>query len=678
MQTGLSAICKGTARYDIQQHISEQYVGLINSLELPNRLLLLYVLNMISVFPANSHFGHSDLTTQSDTDSSWSNNLATILRPALLSPPLLKELLYGDLLELAHYVILFLINHRFTFVLGLGRNGLIKGLSYGNMRLPKDPKPEPLMDPSLVLQDDNYDPGISQFRSRPSTNLTANPDHPHSLVPQERPELQISPDMNVKAENPEAREKNTSTSAGISLTTDRDITLKPTRKGPIAPLQSTDDKTKSQPDQVAAISEIQTMDSIFQLHQERAHVFTEEEISTIAQVLRGTSPSHSVMPRIYIILRVIGCLDNYKTILKTGFSDYELPVSHRDVPKHLSSEARSQFLVTQTLVCTKNADLELGAAGQHHHFDAGDPLPFEIRERLGDGGFGQVDRIISLRTGKEFALKRFARRAVSSGKGLAGLRGIIAEIEIMKTLTHRHVVRFVGSYTDQKFLGLLMTPIAELDFFDYLAHANPVQHSSIRSFFGCLTAGLEYLHAQKVRHKDIKPGNILVSQGSVLLTDFGLAREFGDATGSTSVGTVNGTSPRYAAPEVLMMESRNTKSDIWSLGIVFLEMIIVLKNRNNEWLDEFMSSHGFENKFVRNNRPGFQELVVELQKAGPQADNIALGWVESMLNEQHIQRPSAAELLDKIMYCGEDRVPNGRFCGLCCRDEESDSSDNSD
>ena len=547
-----------------------------------------------------------------------------------------------------------------------------------NLMRSEDSKLVPLMKSSLVIQDDDYNAVTSSFRTHANLNLTAPSDRSLDLIPQEYPEMRGSQGVNGKAENPAAEGKYNSTSAEALLTKDRNTTLKPKKEWSIAPFQSMNDKTNPQPDQVAEISQIQTVDSIFQLHQERVYAFTEAEISTIAQFLRGTSPSWSVIPRVYIILRVIGCLDSCETIFKSGFSDDELPVSCRHVPKQLSSEACSQFLVTQTLVLTKNVDLERGTAGQHHHFGVDDPFPFEIRERLGDGGFGQVDRVISLRTRKELALKRFARKAVSTVKGLAGLRGIVAEIEILKTLTHRHIVRFVGSYTDQKFLGLLMTPIAELDFFDYLAQAGPVQYSSIRSFFGCLTTGLGYLHAQKVRHKDIKPGNILVSQGSVLLTDFGLARKFGDATGSTSVGVVNGTSPRYAAPEVLMMESRNTKSDIWSLGIVFLEMVIVLKNRNNEWLDEFMSSHGFENKFVCNNRPGFQELVIELQKTGLQADNIALEWVQSMLNERHIQRPSAAELLDRIIYSGEDRAPSGRFCGLCCRDEESDSSDESD
>ena len=103
--------------------------------------------------------------------------------------------------------------------------------------------------------------------------------------------------------------------------------------------------------------------------------------------------------------------------------------------------------------------------------------------------------------------------------------------------------------------------------------------SELRTFFGCLTRALEFLHEQHIRHKDIKPSNILVHRGNVLYTDFGLAFDFTDGDGSTTVSMVNGMTPRYCAPEVADQEPRNTSSDIWSLGVVFLEMTVVLKGR---------------------------------------------------------------------------------------------------
>ena len=95
----------------------------------------------------------------------------------------------------------------------------------------------------------------------------------------------------------------------------------------------------------------------------------------------------------------------------------------------------------------------------------------------------------------------------------------------------------------------------------------------LQNAFGCLSAALQYLHNQRCRHKDIKPANILVKNGSVLLTDFGTSRNWAGDSGTT-VGTSGPYTPAYAAPEVVEWESRNEAADIWSLGCVFLEMVV--------------------------------------------------------------------------------------------------------
>lgn len=97
----------------------------------------------------------------------------------------------------------------------------------------------------------------------------------------------------------------------------------------------------------------------------------------------------------------------------------------------------------------------------------------------------------------------------------------------------------------------------------------------MRDFIGCLCSAVNYLHENKCRHKDIKPGNILIKGQSVLLTDFGLARDFSDRSGSTTVGRSGPYTPGYASPEVVASEPRNTPSDIWSLGCVYLDIAVI-------------------------------------------------------------------------------------------------------
>jgi serine/threonine protein kinase len=98
----------------------------------------------------------------------------------------------------------------------------------------------------------------------------------------------------------------------------------------------------------------------------------------------------------------------------------------------------------------------------------------------------------------------------------------------------------------------------------------------MRQFFGCITSGLAYLHDKSCRHKDIKPGNILIKKGAIYITDFGLAYDFTDKTESKTRGVMGDRSMNYVAPEVVAENPRGTASDMWSLGCIFLDMIVCL------------------------------------------------------------------------------------------------------
>ena len=122
-----------------------------------------------------------------------------------------------------------------------------------------------------------------------------------------------------------------------------------------------------------------------------------------------------------------------------------------------------------------------------------------------------------------------------------------------------------------------MNHVTESDLMVYLSQASPLQHATLVSFFGCPSLWASILSLTNL--SDIRMSSQAIflytreesySQTSLWLA-IALAPEVPRAE------TVDGLSTRYAAPEVLLIEPRNTESDIWGSGVVFLEMLIVLK-----------------------------------------------------------------------------------------------------
>ncbi|KAH7089001.1 kinase-like domain-containing protein [Paraphoma chrysanthemicola] len=399
--------------------------------------------------------------------------------------------------------------------------------------------------------------------------------------------------------------------------------------------------------------------------------YTDAEIHEVSMLLGLFNPRWGRVPRTYIILRTISSLDILDRCVDIGFSDYWFPVTERSLPDFVRPSIRKAFVDAQKLILTKSMDLEKGEQGRHCYFQRGESLPFEMKGILGSGGYGQVDKVLSLISFKHYARKRVLRSFTFRGRKKEDIKQFISEIEILKRLKHRHVVEFVGSYTDAKYIGLIMTPIAEGDLGSYMARATPAEHAELRTFFGCLATALEFLHANSVRHKDIKPANILVSKSQILFADFGLSLDFTDATGSTTMSMVNGMTPRYCAPKVANYEARNTMSDIWCLGIVFLEMIVTLKGETTEYMDNFFRGHGSQQTFIRLNAAALPDFIAHLTSLPQWTDNRALDWTAPMLQEVQAMRPTASALVTQITSSTREGEKTG-FCGICCMGPEGE------
>lgn len=288
-------------------------------------------------------------------------------------------------------------------------------------------------------------------------------------------------------------------------------------------------------------------------------VFDESEVQKIARLLELAGKRvWGLRPRTYAILRMINKLDVMDYFIAEGLRDISFPYSEKTLPEVIDNpSSRSKFLELQNLVLTATAqaaDLERDG-GRHRHFAHSGDKHFESIKLLGVGGFGEVDHVRSRLSLDEFARKRMPRGRTFK-KDKAAILNFERELAALKRLSHHHLVKLVGSYTDPKFVGLIMSPVADCNLGQFL-RVQPfptARRTSLQRFYGCLSSALLYLHDHKIRHKDIKPGNILVHGENVLLADFGTSLDWTNQGESTTAGVPSAISIPYCAPEVMEWE----------------------------------------------------------------------------------------------------------------------------
>lgn len=269
----------------------------------------------------------------------------------------------------------------------------------------------------------------------------------------------------------------------------------------------------------------------------------------------GGHPDWGLRPRTFVVLHMIGCDDAMDAFVADRLSDIALPYTEANLPRVIKGPARKMFLEYQDHVLTgQAANLERkGSEHQLIHGSANDYFVF--RRFLGDGGFGDVDHVQSRLSLRSFARKRIPRGKLFS-KDKRRIEMFQNELANLKKLSHHHLVTLIGSYTDRECVGLLMTPVADCNLSSFLKSDFALSLESkqvyIRRFFGCLATAVQYLHSQKIRHKDIKPENILVKDQTVLMTDFGTSHTWAEDGSSTTNSTVTNVTLRYCSPEALV------------------------------------------------------------------------------------------------------------------------------
>ncbi|RSM10908.1 hypothetical protein CDV31_007036 [Fusarium ambrosium] len=283
------------------------------------------------------------------------------------------------------------------------------------------------------------------------------------------------------------------------------------------------------------------MSALFKRIEERGTALVQDDIKQIQDILsKAGKPTWSARPRTYAVLRMINMVNLMDDLVKQGLLDYNFPYSKGRIPLGVKPQStRNKFFEKQSLVLT---DIKAAETGEHASLD--------------------------------YARKSMLRSRKFEGSGDAE-RAFGNELQNLKKLSHRHLVKYVGSYTDPRVFAILLLPVADMDLKTFLSR-DPFPEGelpSVREYFGCITAGIAYLHRSSIRHKDITPRNVLIKDNKIFVTDFGLSLDWSEVSKSKTDGPKGKVTRDYVAPEVWDESERGSASDMWPLGCIFLDMV---------------------------------------------------------------------------------------------------------
>ncbi|KAJ1433953.1 S-locus receptor kinase, C-terminal [Sesbania bispinosa] len=277
---------------------------------------------------------------------------------------------------------------------------------------------------------------------------------------------------------------------------------------------------------------------------------------------------------------------------------------------------------------------------------------FSVANKLGKGGFGPVYKG-TLSDQQEVAIKRLSK---SSGQGLIEFKN---EAKLMAKLQHTNLVKLLGIciQRDERILVYEYMSNKSLDFylFDSI-RKNLLDWKKRLNIIGGIAQGLLYLHKYsrlKVIHRDLKAANILLDEEmNPKISDFGMARIFGLRASEENTNRVVGTYG-YMAPEYAINGIVSIKIDVFSFGVLLLEILSSKKNNSRYHSDRPLSLIGFAWQLWNEGKP--LELVdpalSELSSQNEVLRCIHIGLL--CVQDQANDRPT---MLDIVSFLSNDTI----------------------
>ncbi|KAI8481951.1 hypothetical protein Bbelb_403130, partial [Branchiostoma belcheri] len=194
---------------------------------------------------------------------------------------------------------------------------------------------------------------------------------------------------------------------------------------------------------------------------------------------------------------------------------------------------------------------------------------------LGKGAYGKVCCGLTSR-GELIAVKQVELNTAHWEKAEQEYQRLRDEVDLLQTLRHRNIVRFLGTSLEGNVVNIFMQFIPGGTLASLLARFGVLEEGVVSRYTRQILIGVEYLHNNNIIHRDLKGNNImLMPNGVIKLIDFGCARRVCErlsVSNSQVLKSMRGT-PYWMAPEVVSESGYGVKSDMWSVGCTVFEML---------------------------------------------------------------------------------------------------------
>ncbi|GMI72460.1 ARABIDOPSIS THALIANA PROTEIN KINASE 2, ARABIDOPSIS THALIANA SERINE/THREONINE PROTEIN KINASE 2 [Hibiscus trionum] len=192
---------------------------------------------------------------------------------------------------------------------------------------------------------------------------------------------------------------------------------------------------------------------------------------------------------------------------------------------------------------------------------------FEVLKLVGQGAFGKVYQVRRSDTSDIYAMKVMRKDKIMEKNHSEYMK---SERDILTKVDHPFVVQLRYSFQTKYRLYLVLDFVNGGHLFFQLYRQGLFREDLARVYTAEIVSAVSHLHANGIMHRDLKPENILLdADGHVMLTDFGLAKEFDENTRSNSMcGTLE-----YMSPEIVLGKGHDKAADWWSVGILLYEML---------------------------------------------------------------------------------------------------------